>query len=43
LRAADPPVIARIEDGAVLLDLRCVSTDDEAALASALANALSAP
>lgn len=43
LRAADPPVIARIEDGAALLDLRCVSEGEEAALANALTNALSAP
>ncbi len=28
LRAADPPVIARIEDGRVLLDVRCLSDQD---------------
>jgi L-seryl-tRNA(Ser) seleniumtransferase len=36
LRAADPPVIARIEDGRVVLDLRTVLEEDEAELARAL-------
>ncbi|HKO35934.1 MAG TPA: L-seryl-tRNA(Sec) selenium transferase [Pyrinomonadaceae bacterium] len=36
LRQFDPPVIARIEDDRVLLDLRTVTADDEAALASAV-------
>ncbi len=39
LRAGDPPVIARIEDGRLLLDLRTVLDDDE--LARALQKALS--
>ena len=36
LRANDPPVIARIEEGRVLLDLRTVFPADDAALAAAL-------
>jgi L-seryl-tRNA(Ser) seleniumtransferase len=36
LRALDPPVIARIQDDRVVLDLRTVSPEDEALLASAL-------
>jgi len=36
LRANDPPVVARIEDGKLILDLRTVSRDDEAELAGAL-------
>ena len=36
LRQSNPPIIARIEDDRVLLDLRTVTTADEAALASAL-------
>ena len=36
LRAGDPPVIARIEDDRLLLDLRTVMAGDEAALAGAL-------
>ena len=32
LRAGDPPVVGRIEDGAVLLDLRTVEPSDDAAL-----------
>jgi L-seryl-tRNA(Ser) seleniumtransferase len=35
------PVIARIEDDRLLLDLRTVSADEEPALAAALASALS--
>jgi L-seryl-tRNA(Ser) seleniumtransferase len=41
LRAADPPVIARIEDGAVMLDLRTVIPEDDDVLASQVASALS--
>jgi L-seryl-tRNA(Ser) seleniumtransferase len=41
LRAADPPVIARIEDGHVMLDLRTVIPDDDDILASQVASALS--
>src|SRR5687767_1937289 len=36
IRQSDPPVIARIEDDRVLLDLRTVTTGDEATLASAV-------
>jgi len=36
LREADPPVIARIEDNRLLLDLRTVFPDEETDLASAL-------
>jgi L-seryl-tRNA(Ser) seleniumtransferase len=36
LRAADPPVIARIENHRLLLDLRTVFTEEEAGLAAAL-------
>jgi L-seryl-tRNA(Ser) seleniumtransferase len=38
--AAGPPVVARIADGRLTLDLRTVFPDEEAALASALASAL---
>jgi len=40
LRAADPPVIARVEEGRVLLDLRTVFAEQDAAVASALMAAL---
>lgn len=40
LREGDPPVIARIEDYAVLLDLRTVLPEDDGRLAGALAAAL---
>ena len=36
LRSADPPVVARIEDGAVLLDPRTVLEHDDVAVVSAL-------
>ncbi|HSL58877.1 MAG TPA: L-seryl-tRNA(Sec) selenium transferase [Acidimicrobiales bacterium] len=36
LRANDPPVIARVDDGRTLCDLRTVDPDDDAALAAAL-------
>lgn len=36
LRESDPPVIARIEDDRVLLDLRTVTAEDEATLTSAV-------
>jgi len=42
LRAGDPPVIGRVEAGAVHLDLRTVDPADDAALGTALANALTA-
>ncbi len=37
LRANDPPIIARVEEGKVLLDLRTVSPEHDAAVADALA------
>lgn len=37
LRAGDPPVIARVEDGRVLLDLRTVFPEQDEALAALLA------
>jgi L-seryl-tRNA(Ser) seleniumtransferase len=40
LRAGDPPVVARVADGALVLDLRTVSADEEDALAAALLGAL---
>lgn len=40
LRAGNPTVIARIEDDAVWLDLRCVPPDEDHALARALTAAL---
>jgi L-seryl-tRNA(Ser) seleniumtransferase len=40
LRAGDPPVIARIEDEHLLLDLRTVLPEEEAALAAALRQAV---
>src|SRR5579863_2747217 len=36
LRASDPPVIARVEEGKVLLDLRTVFAEQDEAVASAL-------
>jgi L-seryl-tRNA(Ser) seleniumtransferase len=39
LRAADPPVVARIEDGRLLLDLRTVFEDQEPALIAAVRSA----
>lgn len=39
LRAASPPVIGRIQDGRVLLDLRTVAPDDDEALVAALRSA----
>jgi len=36
LRASDPPIIARIENGRLLLDLRTVFPEEEAELAAAL-------
>jgi L-seryl-tRNA(Ser) seleniumtransferase len=37
LRASDPPIIARVEEGRVLLDLRTVFPEQDASLAAALA------
>jgi L-seryl-tRNA(Ser) seleniumtransferase len=36
LRASDPPIIARVEEGRVLLDLRTVFPEQDAAIAAAL-------
>jgi L-seryl-tRNA(Ser) seleniumtransferase len=36
LRASDPPVIARVEEDKVLLDLRTVFPDQEEAIADVL-------
>jgi L-seryl-tRNA(Ser) seleniumtransferase len=40
LRTGDPAVVGRVQDGAVLLDLRTIDPGDDAALAGALARAL---
>jgi L-seryl-tRNA(Ser) seleniumtransferase len=40
LRMGDPAVVPRVQDGAVLLDLRTIDPTDDAALGSALARAL---
>jgi L-seryl-tRNA(Ser) seleniumtransferase len=37
LRAADPPIIARVEQGRVLMDLRTVFADQDSMIATALA------
>jgi L-seryl-tRNA(Ser) seleniumtransferase len=36
LRGSDPPIIARVDDGRVLLDLRTVFPEQDAAVAAAL-------
>jgi L-seryl-tRNA(Ser) seleniumtransferase len=36
LRRSDPPVIARVEDGRTICDLRTVLPDQDASLAKAL-------
>jgi L-seryl-tRNA(Ser) seleniumtransferase len=40
LRTGEPAVVARVQDGAVLLDLRTIDPADDGALAAALARAL---
>ncbi len=40
LRTGDPAVVARVQDGAVLLDLRTIDPADDEALGAALARAL---
>jgi L-seryl-tRNA(Ser) seleniumtransferase len=42
LRTGDPAVVGRVEDGAVLLDLRTIDPSDDAALGRALGRALTA-
>ena len=36
LRASDPPIVARVEQGRVLLDLRTVFADQDSMIAAAL-------
>jgi L-seryl-tRNA(Ser) seleniumtransferase len=38
LRASDPPLIARVEEGRVLLDLRTVFPDQDAHILDSLSN-----
>jgi len=40
LRAADPPVIGRISEGAVLLDVRCLAEEELGPVADAVGSAL---
>jgi L-seryl-tRNA(Ser) seleniumtransferase len=42
LRTGEPPVIGRVQDGALLLDLRTVDPGDDAALSAALVRAMGA-
>ena len=42
LRAADPPIIARVEAGETLLDPRTVAEDDDAHVAATIAALLGA-
>jgi L-seryl-tRNA(Ser) seleniumtransferase len=39
LRAGDPPVVARVAEGATVCDLRTVDPEDDGQLAKALAGA----
>ena len=43
LRAGMPPVVGRVQGGAVLLDLRTIDRADDTALINALVAALSTP
>ena len=43
LRAVDRPVIGRIEDGGLLLDMRTVADDEIAPLAASLLQVLGGP
>ena len=36
LRSSDPPIVARVEDGRVLLDLRTVFAEEDTLIAAAL-------
>jgi L-seryl-tRNA(Ser) seleniumtransferase len=40
LRAASPPVVARIDDGRVIIDLRTVAPDEDRLVAAALTDVL---
>jgi len=42
LRTGDPPVLVRVQDNRVLVDLRTVAPDEDAALRAALVEALTA-
>jgi L-seryl-tRNA(Ser) seleniumtransferase len=42
LRRCEPPVVARVEDGRLLLDLRCVAQGDDETLAGLVVSVLSA-
>jgi L-seryl-tRNA(Ser) seleniumtransferase len=42
LRLGDPPVVGRVEQGRLLLDLRCVPEDQDKAVAAAIRSAASA-
>lgn len=42
LRADDPPVVARVHDGALLIDLRTVAPDDDAVVTASLHRAIAA-
>jgi L-seryl-tRNA(Ser) seleniumtransferase len=42
LREGDPVVVVRVQDGAVMLDLRTIDPADDTALGRALASALAA-
>ncbi|MGI5239209.1 L-seryl-tRNA(Sec) selenium transferase [Dactylosporangium sp. CA-139066] len=43
LRLGDPPVVGRVEQGRLLLDLRCVPEDEDKTVAAAIRRAASAP
>ncbi len=43
LRLGDPPVVARVQGGAVLLDLRAVDESDDATLLAAVRRAMAGP
>jgi L-seryl-tRNA(Ser) seleniumtransferase len=43
LRLGDPPVVARVADGALVLDLRTVAADEEDVLAAALVRVATSP
>ena len=43
LRQADPPIVARIQDERVVIDLRTVSPDEDETIAAALRALRSSP